>query len=64
MLVNGSFGDDDGRGVDFCGGVGGGFWWLLAMAMFFFSRCMMVQGFVVGFCGSSRCVLGEGASES
>jgi len=31
---------------------------------FFFSRCMMVQEFVVGFCGSSRCVLGEGASES
>jgi len=26
MVVNNSFGDDGGRGVDFCGGVCGGFW--------------------------------------
>jgi len=26
MVVNDSFGDDGGRGVDFCGGVCGGFW--------------------------------------
>jgi hypothetical protein len=30
----------------------------------FFPCCMMVQEFLVGFCGSLRCVLGEGAWES
>ena len=35
MVVNGSFGDGGGSGVDFCGGVYGGFWWWLVMVMFF-----------------------------
>jgi hypothetical protein len=39
VVVNGSFGDGGGSGVDFCGGVCGGF-------------CVMVHGFLVGFCGS------------
>jgi len=26
LVVNGSFGDGGGNGVDFCGGVCGGFW--------------------------------------
>jgi len=26
VVVNGSFGDGGGNGVDFCGGVCGGFW--------------------------------------
>ena len=26
VVVNGSFGDRGGNGVDFCGGVCGGFW--------------------------------------
>jgi len=29
----------------------GGFWWCLVMVMFF-PCCMMVQGFLVDFCGS------------
>jgi hypothetical protein len=35
VVVNGSFGDDGGNDVDFCGGVCGGFWWWLVMVMFF-----------------------------
>jgi len=31
VVVNGSFGDGGGSGVDFCGG----FWWWLVMVMFF-----------------------------
>ncbi|KEH37481.1 transmembrane protein, putative [Medicago truncatula] len=35
------FGNHGGNGVDFCGGVCGGFWWL---ALPFFVRCVLGEG--------------------